>query len=100
MRVRIPFGHKTTTGFCVGFTDTPAIEKTKDIISVIDKSPLADAIMLKLTQWLSNHYCCSWGEAIYAVIPPVVRKGKKEKNRYLRGAAAVLGSLMKGHYWL
>ncbi|MBI5307338.1 MAG: primosomal protein N' [Planctomycetes bacterium] len=88
MRVRIPFGHKTTTGFCVGFTDTPAIEKTKDIISVIDKSPLADAVMLKLTQWLANHYCCSWGEAIYAVIPPVVRKGKKEKT----GTFVVRGS--------
>ena len=80
MRVRIPFGNKITTGFCVGFTDTPATEKTKDIISVIDKLPLADAMMLKLTQWLSTHYCCSWGEAIYAVIPPVVRKGKKEKT--------------------
>jgi len=80
MRVRIPFGHKTTTGFCVGFTDTPATEKTKDIISVIDKTPLADSVMLKLTQWLSAHYCCSWGEAISAVIPPVVRKGKKEKT--------------------
>ncbi len=93
MRVRIPFGHKTTTGFCVGFTDTPAIEKTKDIISVIDKSPLADAVMLKLTQWLANHYCCSWGEAIYAVIPPVVRKGKKEKMGIFVGLGSGLAEL-------
>lgn len=93
MRVQISFGHKMTTGFCVGFTDTPAIEKTKDIISVIDKFPLADAVMLKLTQWLANHYCCSWGEAIYAVIPPVVRKGKKEKTGIFVGRGSGLAEL-------
>lgn len=93
MRVRISFGNKITTGFCVGFTDTPATEKTKDIISVIDKTPLADDVMLKLTQWLSTHYCCSWGEAIYAVIPPVVRKGKKEKTGVFVGCGNGLSAL-------
>ncbi len=79
MRVKIPFGNKIITGFCVGFTDIPFTGKTKDIISVIDTFPLTDDLMLKITKWLSSHYCCGWGEAISAVIPPVVRNRTKEK---------------------
>ena len=79
MRVRIPFGNRTVTGFCVGFSDTTYTDKLKDIISIIDKFPLADSNMLKITKWLSGHYCCGWGEAIYAVIPPAVRSKTKEK---------------------
>lgn len=87
MRVKIPFGNKIMTGFCVGFTVTPCIDKTKDIIGIIDKTPLADDIMLKITRWLSSYYCCGWGEAIYAVIPPVVRSRIKEKwNTFVRGS--------------
>lgn len=85
MRIRIPFGNKIITGFCVGFTNTPFIDKTKDIISIIDTTPLIDDIMLKITRWLSSHYCCGWGEAISAVIPPVVRSRIKEKwNTFVR----------------
>jgi len=80
MRVKIPFGNKITTGFCVGFTDTPSPYQIKDIINVIDKTPLADDVMLKITQWLSSHYYCGWGEAINAVIPPVARRSVKEKE--------------------
>src|SRR3972149_1744246 len=35
MRVKIPFGNKITTGFCVGFTDTPSPYHIKDIIHAI-----------------------------------------------------------------
>ena len=80
MRVKIPFGNKITTGFCVGFTDTPSPYQIKDIINVIDKTPLADDVMLRITKWLSSHYCCGWGEAINAVIPPVARRSVKEKE--------------------
>ncbi len=80
MRVKIPFGNKITTGFCVGFTGTPSPYQIKDIINVIDKTPLADNVMLKITKWLSSHYCCGWGEAINAVIPPVARRSVKEKE--------------------
>ncbi len=87
MRVKIPFGNKIITGFCVGFTDTPSPYKIKDIINVIDNAPLADDLMLKITRWLSSYYCCGWGEAIYAVIPPVVRSRIKEKwNTFVRGS--------------
>lgn len=80
MRVRAPFGNKIITGFCVGFTDTPFSYKIKDIISIVDKTPLADDSMLKITRWIASYYYCGWGEAINAVIPPVARSRTKEKG--------------------
>ncbi|MGQ3686132.1 MAG: replication restart helicase PriA [Candidatus Loosdrechtia sp.] len=85
MRVKIPFGNKTATGFCVGLTTTPSPYPLKDIISILDKTPLTNEIMLRLTRWLSSHYHCGWGEAMHAVVPPVIRCRAKlqlaEKNK-------------------
>ncbi|MCF6150210.1 MAG: primosomal protein N' [Candidatus Kuenenia sp.] len=82
MRVKVPFGNKVVTGFCVGLTDKSSGYKTKDIMGILDVFPLADETMLRITRWLSSYYCCGWGEAIHAVIPPVVRRNPKEK-RYI-----------------
>jgi len=79
MRVKIPFGNKIITGVCVGFTDTVVPYAIKNIIGVIDKKALIDDGMLRITKWLSIHYCCGWGEAIQAILPPVVRSRMKEK---------------------
>jgi primosomal protein N' (replication factor Y) (superfamily II helicase) len=78
MRVKIPFGNKIVTGFCVGFTRTSFPYPLKDIMGVIDKAPLTNEIMLKLTRWLSSHYYCGWGEAMYAVVPSVIRCRTKQ----------------------
>ena len=92
MRVKVPFGNKVITGFCVGFTNTPFPYKLKDIINVIDKAPLADDVMLKITKWLSSHYFCGWGEAINAVIPPVARRDVKGKGSlFVTRCDALLG---------
>lgn len=79
MRVKVPFGNKVITGFCVGFTNISSPYVLKDIADIVDKTPLTSDTMLKITQWLSSHYHCGWGEAIYAVVPPVIRSRVKEK---------------------
>ena len=93
MRVKVPFGNKILTGFCVGFTtETLFADKIKDLVAIIDTSPLADDTMLKITKWLSSHYFCGWGEAINAVIPPVARRSVKEKETpFVTRCDALLG---------
>ncbi|MGR3221000.1 MAG: replication restart helicase PriA [Candidatus Anammoxibacter sp.] len=76
--VRVPFGNRITTGYCVGFTDKSDVEKIKDIKGVIDESPSIDEGMLKIAKWISEYYCCSWGEALEAVLPGSVKKGIKK----------------------
>jgi primosomal protein N' len=64
-------------GYIVGFTESAEVETVKDIMAVIDEAgPVLDAQMLELTNWISEQYHSSWGEAIEAALPGPVKKGK------------------------
>lgn len=78
--VRVPFGNRLETGYCVGFTDKPDVDETKEIKYVIDKFPSIDNDMLKITKWISDYYRCGWGEALEAAVPGSVKMGIKEKT--------------------
>ncbi len=80
-RVQAPFGRgdRPTIGFCVGCEQGPpeAIAKrknVKELISILDREPIADAKMLGLTKWIAEYYLCSWGQVLHAVIPAAVKK--------------------------
>ena len=75
-RVFVPFQNRTAVGYVVGVDDTSDVEGVKDILSVIDSSPIISEEMLKLTAWIKDNYFCSWGEAIEAAIPGGIKKGK------------------------
>ncbi len=76
-RVFVPFGPRTTVGYVVGFSDAAEVRDVKAIKSVIDKEPILTDELLKLTKWIGENYFCSWGEAIGAVIPGGIKKGKE-----------------------
>jgi primosomal protein N' (replication factor Y) len=78
--VEVSFGSKTVTGYVVGLSDKCAIEKIKPINSIIDKTLAIDSKMLELTKWISRYYYSSWGEAISAAIPGVLKKGVSVKR--------------------
>ncbi|MFW6161516.1 MAG: replication restart helicase PriA [Planctomycetota bacterium] len=77
MRVRVPFGPRQVTGYCVRLLDEPTIDpaKVKPIAHVVDAEPLVDAKMLELTRWVADYYACSWGEVLEAALPAGVRHG-------------------------
>lgn len=77
-RLRVPFGKTAiTVGYCVGISNVPRVKKLKDIIAVLDKEPIADAAMLRLTRWIADYYFCSWGEALECAIPGGVKRGNQ-----------------------
>ncbi|MDO8525124.1 MAG: primosomal protein N' [Candidatus Omnitrophota bacterium] len=76
-RVFVPFLNRAIVGYVVGLTDTADVKNVKSLISVIDKEPVLSEEMLKLTKWVKDNYFCSWGEAIAAVIPAGIKKGKE-----------------------
>ena len=88
-RLRVPFGRRMMVGYCVGFTDTPEIEEAriKDVAGLIDTPALLDARMLELTRWIAHYYCCSWGEALDAVLPAGVKKGQASRTVMIVSAA-------------
>jgi len=74
-RVRVSFGRRILIGYVVGLTHTTCIKKLKPIAELIDQTPVLNKDILLLTKWLSDYYCCSWGEAIETALPQSLRRG-------------------------
>jgi len=77
--VNVPFGRRYLTGYCVGFAGKSDVQNIKDIKSVTDKNISVDDGMLRITKWISDYYCCSWGEALDAVMPVGVKNSLTAK---------------------
>lgn len=75
-RVLVNFGQRWLVGYVVGLSDKSGIPKIKPIQEIIEPLPLISEEMLKLTRWMSDYYFCSWGEAIEATVPGILKRGK------------------------
>jgi len=64
----------------VGLSSNSSLKNVKPILHILGSLPLIDTQMLKLTKWISDYYYSSWGEAISAAIPGVVKRGSKRKR--------------------
>ncbi|MDT3698229.1 MAG: primosomal protein N' [Thermincola sp.] len=69
MRVIVPFGQRTVEGYVVGFSEKPDVPQTKDIISVVDDSPLFNRDLLDLARWMSERYMCPLVEVMHSIMP-------------------------------
>ncbi|PIP68094.1 MAG: primosomal protein N' [Candidatus Omnitrophica bacterium CG22_combo_CG10-13_8_21_14_all_43_16] len=84
--VEVSFGNKVVIGYVVGLSDKCDIEKIKPISGLVDKKLCLTPDILELTKWISDYYYSSWGEAISAAVPGVLKKGisikrhRKEKQ--------------------
>ncbi|MBT9132510.1 MAG: Primosomal protein N' [Firmicutes bacterium] len=78
VRVVVPFSGRKLTGYVVGLSREKPDVSLREIAEIVDSSPIFDGEMLKLTRWVSDYYCCPWGEALHAAFPPGVRMKKKK----------------------
>jgi primosomal protein N' (replication factor Y) len=75
-RLRVPFGqgNKLTVGYCVRLEQKPGGQRRlKEVQSLVDERPLLSLAMVRLTEWMSEHYLAPWGQVIEAVLPAGVR---------------------------
>ena len=81
-RVHVNFANREVQGFVVGEKSESHLlrHQVKDILSAPDDEPLVNQSMLRLTRWMADYYACSWGEALQAVLPAVVRTGRKRRT--------------------
>ncbi len=79
-RVKVPFGRRTVVGYCVGLTNVSDVKTLKDIIHVIDTTPIFNSKMLGVAEWMANFYFCGLGEVLESFLPSVVRKGIKSRT--------------------
>ncbi|MFH1645550.1 MAG: primosomal protein N' [Candidatus Omnitrophota bacterium] len=75
-RVWVSFGPRRTVGYVIEISEKSDFGKVKPVLSVIDREPIVTDELIRLTRQISDYYLCSWGEAIDAVVPTALKKGK------------------------
>lgn len=80
-RVLVPFGARGTTTALVLRLHNQAPEgfTIKEVLSVIDTSPVILPQQLTFWRWISSYYLCTLGEVYKAALPGKMKKEKHEK---------------------
>ncbi|MEC9091567.1 MAG: primosomal protein N', partial [Planctomycetota bacterium] len=81
MRVRVPLGKRSrkVLGYCISTdqgrdkSSTFDRNRLKKIASIVDESPIIPTALLKLANWISDHYLCPLGTVIETIVPAGVR---------------------------
>jgi len=76
-RVCAPLGRgdRLLTGYCVKLSSKPTGGRPlKPLAKVMDRRSLLSPSMLRLTEWIAEHYLCDWGQVLEAVVPAGVRR--------------------------
>ena len=70
VRVVVPLGRsKTYTAMAVSTNNDKPEFDTRDIIQVVDDSPVLPERQLRLWQWISTYYMCALGDVFKAALP-------------------------------
>jgi primosomal protein N' (replication factor Y) (superfamily II helicase) len=68
-RVLVPFRQQRMSGIVVELHDRPPQVKTKKVIEALDLSPVLDADLLKLGNWIADYYLAPLGEVFRTMLP-------------------------------
>lgn len=79
MRVVIPFGPRKITGFVIKRIEESEFDKLKEIIDVLDLTPVLTEELLKLGKWLADELLSLYIATYHAMLPQVL-KAKYEKE--------------------
>ncbi len=77
LRVMVPFGRRKLTGYILGPGSADGIQGIREIIDVIDGSPVFPAEMLPFFRWMAAYYIHPIGEVICEAMPGSISKRKK-----------------------
>jgi primosomal protein N' (replication factor Y) len=77
VRVRVPFGNRTTVGILLDVTDDSDIEeqRLKPAQEILDATPLLPDDVLAMTRWASAYYQYPVGAALATALPALLRRG-------------------------
>lgn len=93
-RVGVPFGGRVLQGFVIelALETTIDIKRLKPLSELLDPVPPLLPDMIELSRWMSDKYCCSWTQALQAMIPAAL-KGKEERLVGIEDEAAAAEEL-------
>jgi len=82
-RVRCPLGrgNRPVVGYCVRLENRRVGGRPlKPIREVVDRRTLLGPAMMRLTNWIAEHYLCPWAQVLQAVLPAGVRYQAGTRN--------------------
>ena len=68
-RVLVPFRERRMPGIVVELHDRKPSVKTKNIIAVLDSTPVLDEQLLRLGRWIADYYLAPIGEVFRTMLP-------------------------------
>ena len=70
-RVLVPLGKKSIIGIIYRKHEGELLAniKVRDVLQIVDETPIVTAEQLKLWEWLSSYYMCTLGEVMAAALP-------------------------------
>jgi primosomal protein N' (replication factor Y) (superfamily II helicase) len=68
-RVLVPFRQQRLSGIVVELHDREPSLTTKSILSVLDRAPVLDGVLLKLGRWIADYYLAPPGEVLRTMLP-------------------------------
>jgi primosomal protein N' (replication factor Y) len=68
-RVLVPFRNQRMSGVVVELHDRKPAVKTKDVLSVLDATPVLDDQLLRLGKWIADYYLAPLGEVLRTMLP-------------------------------
>lgn len=95
MRVLVPFGRRTVTGYITGFSDTSP-GGLKEAISLLDREPLFTPAELEFFRWTAEYYLHPLGEVIKAALPSGINITGKKRLITLPDGTAVSEEIFSG----
>jgi primosomal protein N' (replication factor Y) len=77
LRVRVPFGRRTTIGILLDMTLESRIDRArlKRAHAILDRTPVLPPDVLEMASWASAYYQYPIGETLNAALPALVRRG-------------------------
>ncbi|HTZ96800.1 MAG TPA: primosomal protein N' [Terriglobales bacterium] len=68
-RVLVPFRKQRLSGVVTSLHDSPPKVQAKNILSVLDASPVLGSELLQLGKWIANYYLAPLGEVLRTMLP-------------------------------
>ncbi len=102
MRVEVQFGSGSDlySAIVVGISDVIPEGNTKNILSVIDKSPIITPLHFKFWTWIAEYYMCTLGEVMSAALPSNLKLTSTTCIKYIASHGVNLDILTNVEYML
>lgn len=82
-RVRAPFRNYEKSGYVLKLKDAPDYPQVKQLHCLESRERQIPPNLLKLATWMAEYYCCPLENAVWTLLPSVVRKGQMEHKQIL-----------------